>query len=401
MAWHNINCYACKKVIPGVFSESEHTDSICEQCYTFRSLSDSFFVILSFIPESILFQMREINLTFKFAIEKIQEEKLREELSFEECCYHNYLLRVEKMKEKSNLNEGFRGACRGSRAKLIRWLYFQGADEEIGFLGACEGGQFKLVKQFVQQGKGKLEDGLKIVCYKGYFDIAKWLFKRIDKMYSGDYVNMTPKRMALERAFNAACEAGQLEIAKWLFGKEEIEVLSKSLALASSKNRFEVVKWLVTELKLAPDSGIKAASQAGHFELVKWLLEQVHEPKSEFDLALFGACSGGHLPIVQWLSDRQVDFKSGYILACEADQLEVVKWLTENYENLPILGLYGACRENQIKTVEWLLKYSKGISDLNLYIACSENNHEIMKLLIQNGAVRCSYCEKSIEEHLE
>ena len=96
--------------------------------------------------------------------------------------------------------------------------------------------------------------------------------------------------------------------------------------------------------------------------------------KLYWSYGLLGACRGGYMTTVQLSIEKGADDLTwGLMYACIGGNIDIVKLMIE-----------------------------KGASSWNggLYYACEHGHINIVKFMIEKGATRCSWCKKSIEEHL-
>lgn len=99
---------------------------------------------------------------------------------------------------------------------------------------------------------------------------------------------------------------------------------------------------------------------------------------NEFRYLLFGACSGNHLEMVELAilkGANSWDLTSALCDACQFGHLDLVNCIVEKGENNLELnwGLHNACKYGHLDIVNFMFK---------------------------NGATRCSFCNRSMQEHL-
>ena len=91
----------------------------------------------------------------------------------------------------------------------------------------------------------------------------------------------------------------------------------------------------------------------------------------------------------------------GLFGACKGCKLDTVKLMIEKGANDWNGGLYGACNRSNIYNKQLMI--SNGFTYW-IWVSndvCQERNFDIIKLMIEKGATECTYCRKSMEEHLK
>ena len=64
-------------------------------------------------------------------------------------------------------------------------------------------------------------------------------------------------------------------------------------------------------------------------------------------------------------------------------------------------GLWGACEGGHMDIVKFMIEKGANHWGWGLHNACKNGNTDIVKLLIEKDVIWCSWCKKTIEEHLE
>ena len=160
-------------------------------------------------------------------------------------------------------------------------------------------------------------------------------------------------------------------------------------------------------------SPLMVACKNGHLEIVKLLLKKGANVNFENDWhqsALMAAAEGGNVEVVNLLLEHGANtaatgHETALTLACKQGSIEVVEALqkTEFKETKGILnGIYGlgswwkfsytlsplfiAVQNGNTQLVEWFLRSGNKVPLGALFEAISQRNHNMVKLLLQNGA---------------
>ena len=162
-------------------------------------------------------------------------------------------------------------------------------------------------------------------------------------------------------------------------------------------------------------SPLMVACTNGHVEIAKLLLKKGAKVNFVNDLnqnALMKAAEGGNVEVVNLLVEHgancntaAIDTKTALTLACEQGSVEVVEALLPNTEfketkgtlyGIPGLGsewkfsytlspVFIAVKNGHTQLVKWLLRGNK-VPLGALFQAISQRNHDMVKVLLQNGA---------------
>lgn len=141
----------------------------------------------------------------------------------------------------------------------------------------------------------------------------------------------------------------------------------------------------------------------------------------DWDGGLGGACRGGRMRIAQLMIEKgAIDFDSGLYNACRSGNMAIVQMMIINKASYARRwGLHTACQSGNIEIVKLTLEklietrgtifyYSDELNP-GLAYACTKWNTKkdsdkyatIIQLLIETGASYCTYCNKTMQEHLD
>ena len=161
-------------------------------------------------------------------------------------------------------------------------------------------------------------------------------------------------------------------------------------------------------------SPLMVACKNGHLEIAKLLLQKRADVNFENDgqqSALMAAADGGNVEVVNLLLEHGANtaatgHERALTLACEQGSIEVVKALLPKIKfketqktlyGIPGLGsewefsytlspVFIAVQHGKIQLVKWLLKSGTKVPLGALFQAISQRNHNMVKVLLQNGA---------------
>jgi hypothetical protein len=127
--------------------------------------------------------------------------------------------------------------------------------------------------------------------------------------------------------------------------------------------------------------------------------------KTSWVFGLWAACYEGYIDLVHLaISKGTTDWSSGLNHACAGGHLEIVKFMIEKGANCWNTGLWNACRYGHMEIARLMI--DKGANDWNFGLAgaCGATRDdtcklELMRLMIDNGATQCTYCDRLIADH--
>ena len=120
-----------------------------------------------------------------------------------------------------------------------------------------------------------------------------------------------------------------------------------------------------------------------------------------WDWGLLGACRGGNIDIINLIIEKgSNNWHYGLEGACKGGHLDIVKLMIEEGADHWNCGLAYACTGGNIDIVKLMIEKGANNWDRGLVIACIRGHIDIIKLMIKKGAIWCSYCGKSMKEHL-
>lgn len=168
----------------------------------------------------------------------------------------------------------------------------------------------------------------------------------------------------------------------------------------------DIVKAIIKKKRFRNwNPGLYGACRRGDMETVQLMISK---GANGWEDAFIRACIGGNLEIVKLMMSKDVSefaekWLFGFEKACKKGHFEIVQLLIEKGFNDLYMGLRMACEKGHIKIVQLLLSITK--KDITfgngLFDSCKNGHLEITRLLINNGANKCYYCGKSMEEHLK
>lgn len=159
-------------------------------------------------------------------------------------------------------HETIKRICRFGELTEIKQLYEKHSDEidihadnDIAFQLCCLYGKFKIARWIYSLGNVNIharnDIAFRLSCGGGYLEIAKWL-------YSLGGVDINAKQNTFSSAFNRTCDGGYLRVAKWLYslGQNDSKYNSLSFYVCCSRNRTDIIKWLLRTEYIPLDSHI-------------------------------------------------------------------------------------------------------------------------------------------------
>lgn len=184
---------------------------------------------------------------------------------FENVCKKGYLEMAKFVKHKFNIVESrirllytFETVCRNGFFDMAIWLeeQFKISSSKkrpsyyFTFASICDHNDLKFTEWFFE----KFEDNpvntsdysplFSVICKKGYFEMAKWLYNR---------VKIDSENFDLVDTFEVLCEKGLIEMARWFALKFNMNPsqLRKNLYISTLifKNKLKFCKWLLSEPK--------------------------------------------------------------------------------------------------------------------------------------------------------
>jgi ankyrin repeat protein len=296
------------------------------------------------------------------------------------------------------------------RSEYARWILHR----------ACISGQLDELKAMVEAARADAvhvgePTPLKAAAHDGHGDIIEYLVGNVG-------IDIDARPYARGRFLDVACLFGSLEVVKLLV-KAGARVEAQAgqelagLALAASRGRVEVVKYLVEEagadVHLIDSKGmtlVMGAAERGHAELMAYLLGRpgidIEAKTEEGSRALDLACRRGHLEVVKLLVAAGADLRRqggeecGVLTsAALGGKLDVVKYLVEeagaderHFSPGRMTALMWAIEQGDMGVVRYLVgrpatdldaKNVAGQSAVN--IACRTGHLEIVKLLVAAG----------------
>ncbi len=162
-------------------------------------------------------------------------------------------------------------------------------------------------------------------------------------------------------------ESGIIVLCK---ASKKLNEICKQYIEIEDDKRFEV-----TEYKYYSNNLLKKYCYNNDIIKIKKMIKMM---KIDLDFSwnwgLSSACRGGHIDMVKVMIDLGAgDVNWGLYCACRTGHMDIVKLMIEKCADDLNWGLSGACRGGHI---------------------------DIVRLMIEEGAYRCCFCDKSIEEHL-
>jgi ankyrin repeat protein len=188
-------------------------------------------------------------------------------------------------------------------------------------------------------------------------------------------------------ALNGACTTGRANV-----------VWNLLLIEACIKGHENVVRLAIANDAFSGPTALHWACRGGHTKIVEILITKGAEAWNQ---GLYGACEGGHIDlIVHMISNGATDLTYALYYAGRAGHRDAVELLVSKGACNLNLGLCGACEGAHRDIAELLI--SKGADNWNqaLSFACEDRHVEIVQWMISNGATKCSWCSKTMTEHI-
>ena len=144
-------------------------------------------------------------------------------------------------------------------------------------------------------------------------------------------------------------------------------------------------------------------------EICKQYLEIEDDKRFEVDIenwsnnrVLLDCCENNDIIRIKKLIKTEIDWGFGLCGACRGGHIDIIKFMIEKCARDCNNGLLFACEGSNIDIVKFMIE--KGATHFNgglLHSCGSHINIDIEKLMIEKGATCCSWCHKSMEEHLK
>lgn len=299
------------------------------------------------------------------------------------------------------------------------------------FVDYCTNGDIDRLKELYDSGdiaESEKVTGFISSCFKGHFEIAKWVYSLIEEKFS--HIN---------EAFMASCINGFLDIAKWLHSLgydlyiEDDQVLDFRFLIGECEtdeyishifihkdqadeldfyysNGFQdISEWISSIFKDKHpriNEALFASCINGHIEVANWLHSLALPHKGQTDSAresgadirfqddctIICTCMKGHLKTAKWLhslggltQSETIDIQSqknkAFIYSCMHGKLETSKWL----HSLADVDIHAendkafveSCSAGYIVMAKWLYSFGdySHTSKNRAFIRCCENNH--------------------------
>ena len=251
------------------------------------------------------------------------------------------------------------------------------------FLSTCLSNNLEKVKTLKIPEKYILNDAFCKVCFRGYLDIAKYLYANGASVRNADgyYYNDCNYDAA-----KYACVGGKLNILEWLY--EIGDELPYVFENACEFGRLNIAQWIHS---LNPDIaksdafkyGFKNACIKGHLNIAKWLYE-LGVNTSDTNIFI-NTCANGHLEVVQWLHSIGFDISNttSFIESCKNGHLHIAQWLYDKNISDPAAFVH-ACKNGHLHIAQWLHSLGTDISDPNaLILSCLHKRYNIVTWLIE------------------
>ncbi len=155
-------------------------------------LPELYSLILRYLPQKQLLQLKLVNKQFKSIIDKIAANQLShikslftdeiEQLKYI-CRNGNYLL-IGGCFQNMNKNVQFwndmmYGACLGGHMEIVKYMIEKGANNwNVGLYDACEGGHMEIVNFIIKKGADGWNWGLRGACQGGHMEIVKLIIEK-------------------------------------------------------------------------------------------------------------------------------------------------------------------------------------------------------------------------------
>lgn len=270
---------------------------------------------------------------------------------------------------------------------------------------ACYFGKIDVAKWLIDLEEDEAGDAFVSSCCGGNMDIAVWLDSEYKYHISAnDYWD----------AFQSSCEHGCLDIAKWLYSTGRIDLSEKfsgSIVLnkSISNGHLPVAEWLitlpeVTEPQCDEDEGecenihdvmrdeFVKICENGWVNLAKWVHDYLSKNNVAIDYQTIfrSSCSAGQLEVICWLysvagvdkidihADDDIAFKE----SCLLGHLNILKWLTEcgGEFNVTHDETFGLGMEFPLHVKKWLIsefEYTDESIDSYLPLELAEDAFEM------------------------
>ena len=233
---------------------------------------------------------------FTYVLNYISQLKKRFRFSYSSGDFKKQYNLLAKYSDMNILS--LKSAKKGELHLLIHALN-EGADitnDNIIFK-AIKGGNLEIVKYLINNGCGatKIDYCMRLTCIRNKLDILKYLSEKYNINHSEN--------------LRIACYKGYYEIIKYLIKKGgDIHIYEDApLRISCEEGEYETVKYLIekgADLHSRENYSLRHASARGYLNIVKYLVEQGGDIHAEDDFALRYSTAHGHVEVSRYLIDQ-------------------------------------------------------------------------------------------------
>jgi hypothetical protein len=132
------------------------------------------------------------------------------------------------------------------------------------------------------------------------------------------------------------------------------------------------------------NEGLDGACESGHVNIIDLMISK---GATYFNQGLAAACFGGHIPAVNIMISKGADnYQQGLLKAALGGKLETTQLMLEYGAKLDVDVFRNACKGGNINIINIFKNTPYVRPNIGLEAACQSGKHDIIDLMISNGA---------------
>ena len=193
------------------------------------------------------------------------------------------------------------------------------------------------------------------------------------------------KRASITRVhFNLVVATGDVSILTW-FRSIGISWDGHSCRIAIEHGKLEVVKWL-NSMGCCMMLAVYLACDLNQLDILKWVHRNVRVCGLLGSDSYFVACQKGHTRVLKWLCENWVHaHEDGCFVACVHGHLDIVEFLIQRGVVLDIVQMQTACKRGYIEIVKRLHLAGGPWNESSMKFACKFGHIDLVKWMHENG----------------